>query len=218
MLHCYAQTIRLISVMKYLYLAIVIFLSGCSAITQELEAYAKTDIEPKPRDNYQPTSEEGQVHDYVESLARQLFDTSYGLDMSQSVIIGTFLPAGSLTPEMNHALKAYGIQLQESFSTLSMQAGLSVIEYKSLSGVMVTNEADVMLSRDKSKLNQKFNAQYLLTGNYIEQENSLVVNVKLIALSDKRLVGAATGYIPTNSFYSQNKVKLKNGHLYRGEY
>ncbi len=204
--------------MKYLYLAIVIFLSGCSAITQELEAYTKTDIEPEVRDNYQPASEEGKVHHYVESLARQLFDTSYGLDMSQSVIIGTFLPANSLTPEMNNELKAYGIQLQESFSTLSMQAGLSVIEYKSLSGVMVTNEADVMLSRDKSKLNQKFNAQYLLTGNYMEQENSLVVNVKLIALSDKRLVGAATGYIPTNSFYSQNKVKLKNGHLYRGEY
>ena len=204
--------------MKYLYLALTILLSGCSAITQELEAYSQANTPPEPRDNYMPSSIEGNMHAHAESLARQLFDTSIGLDMSQPIIVGTFLPAESLMPETNTDLKAYGLQLQESFTTLSMQAGLRVIEYKSLPGVMVKSDADVMLSRDNDKLNQKFDALYLLTGNYIEQEYSLVVNVKLIALADKRLIGAATGYVPTNSFYSQNKVQLKNGHIYRSEY
>lgn len=204
--------------MKYLYLTLVIFLSGCSAITEQLEAYSANDEPVLISEEYIPASDEGMVHNYVELLARQLFDTSNGLDISQPVIIGTFLPANSLMPETNEQLKPFGLQLQESFTTLSMQAGLRVIEYKSLPGVMIKNEADVMLSRDKEFLDQKFNAQYLLTGNYIEQENSLVVNVKLIALTDKRLIGAATGYVPTNSFYSHNKVQLKNGHLYRGEY
>lgn len=204
--------------MKYLYLALIILLSGCSAIKDKFEIYSTTNEKLEKPENYKPISHEGKIHHYVESLARQLFDTSNGIDISQPVIVGTFLPADSLMPETNEQVKAYGLQLQESFTTLSMQAGLRVIEYKSLPGVMMKSEADVMLSRNKERLDQKFNAQYLLTGNYIEQENSLVVNVKLIALSDKRLIGAATGYIPTNSFYSHNKVQLKNGHLYRGEY
>ena len=204
--------------MKYLYLALIILLSGCSAIKDKFEIYSTTNEKLEKPENYKPISNEGKIHHYVESLARQLFDTSNGIDISQPVIVGTFLPADSLMPEMNEQVKAYGLQLQESFTTLSMQAGLRVIEYKSLPGVMMKSEADVMLSRNKERLDQKFNAQYLLTGNYIEQENSLVVNVKLIALSDKRLIGAATGYIPTNSFYSHNKVQLKNGHIYRGEY
>lgn len=204
--------------MKYLSLTSVVFLTGCSAITQELEAYYQANAEPIPVQTYVPTSSEGQIHNYAESLARQLFDTANGLDMSQPVIVGTFLPANTLQAEVDPQLKTYGLQLQESFTTLSMQAGLRVIEYKSLPGVMIKSDADIMLSRDKSKLDHKFNAQYLLTGNYLEQENSLVVNVKLIALTDKRLIAAATGYIPTNSFYSHNKTQLKNGLLYRGEY
>lgn len=204
--------------MKYLSLIILACLTGCSAYEQKFASYQDDKVGNSPRDSYQPVTEEGMLHKHIEKLARQLFDTANLLDTSQPVIIGTFLPANSLTPEENPNLMAFGVQLQESFSTLSTQAGLNVIEYKSLPGVMITDSADIMLSRDLGKLNQKVQAQYLLTGNYIQQENSLIVNAKLISVNGQNLIAAATGYLPLNSMFSHNKVRLKDGMLYRGQY
>lgn len=185
---------------------------------QKYSSYNDNKVDNTPRESYQPASEEGKLHQYIEKLARQLFDTANLLDASQPIIVGTFLPANSLKSEENANLAAFGVQLQESFATLSAQAGLNVIEYKSLPGVMITDNADVMLSRDLGKLDGKIQAQYLLTGNYLQQENSLIVNVKLISVSDRSLVAAATDYLPLNSMFSQNKVRLKDGMLYRGQY
>lgn len=204
--------------MKYLSLLILACLTGCSAMEQKYSSYNDNKVDNTPRESYQPASEEGKLHQYIEKLARQLFDTANLLDASQPIIVGTFLPANSLKSEENANLAAFGVQLQESFATLSAQAGLNVIEYKSLPGVMITDNADVMLSRDLGKLDGKIQAQYLLTGNYLQQENSLIVNVKLISVSDRSLVAAATDYLPLNSMFSQNKVRLKDGMLYRGQY
>ena len=134
------------------------------------------------------------------------------------MIVGTFLPAKSLKSESDNSIQPYGLQLQESFATFSTQAGLKVIEYKTLPSVQVTNEADLMLSRDVEQLSQRVQAEYMLTGTYIQQENSLIVNVRLINILDKSLVAAATDYLPLNSVWSHSKVKLKDTQLYSGEY
>lgn len=204
--------------MKYLILLLAVCLSACSAIEQKFTLYSDDKEDNTPREVYLPQSQEGSLHKYVEQLARQLFDTAPDLDTSGAILVGTFLPAASLQSEDNSKLQGFGLQLQESFATLSTQAGLKVIEYKALSGVMVADNADLMLSREVAQLDNKISAQYLLTGNYIQQENSLVVNVKLINVEDKSLVAAATDYLPLNAMYSHNKVRLQDGMLYRGQY
>jgi len=205
--------------MKYLSLMLVFLLAGCSAITEELEAYQQSNnAEAVERESYIPPTEEGHFHSYVERLARQLFDTANMIDVNRSVLVGTFLPVNTLKADINPDLQSLGIQLQESFSTLATQAGLRVVEFKSLSGVMITDNADLMLSRELDKLDSRIQAQYLLTGTYVEQENSLIVNAKLISVNDKTLVAAATDYLPLNSLYSHSKIKIKDGLLYRGEY
>lgn len=193
-------------------------MTGCSAYEQGYASYQDDKIDNTPREHYQPATEEGMLHKHIEKLARQLFDTANLVDTTQPVIVGTFLPANSLKPEEDSNLMAFGIQLQESFATLSAQAGLNVIEYKSLPGVMITDNADIMLSRNLTKLKSKIQAQYLLTGTYVQQENSLIVNAKLISVNDRSLVAAATDYLPLNSMYSHSKVRLKDGMLYRGQY
>lgn len=204
--------------MKYASALLVLILTGCSSITDELNAL-KGDNEQRVTDNrYMPRSHEGNLHSHVERLARQLFDTANVIDVTSTVAIGTFLPAKTLKLDSDSELSSISIQLQESFSTLVTQVGLTVIEYKSLPGVMVTENADIMLSRDVSKLGGGVSVQYLLTGNYIQQENSLIVNAKLINVLDKSLVAAATDYVPLNSLYSHEKIKVKDGMLYRGEY
>lgn len=204
--------------MKILVILLASLLAGCSAITNEVAAFQKSRIEVIEREHYTPSSEEGQLHWHIERLARQLFDTSNAIDINRPVIVGTFLPAKSLKSESNQSIQPYGLQLQESFATFSTQAGLKVIEYKALSSVHVTDGADVMLSRDIEQLSQRVQAEYMLTGTYIQQENSLIVNVRLINILDKSLVAAATDYLPLNSVWSHSKVKLKDQQLYRGEY
>jgi TolB-like protein len=108
-----------------------------------------------------------------------------------------------------------GLQIQESFITLGAQAGLKIIEYKTMSSIKLQQGFDVMLSRDIQNLHEKINAQYFLTGTYSEQDNSLVVNARLIELSSQNVVAAATDYIPTLSLRSKQKVIMKKNMLYR---
>lgn len=204
--------------MKLFILFLVTFLTGCGAVSDSLQSLSKSQVEVVPRLQYQPSSNEGQLHGYIEQLARQLFDTANTIDVNRPLIVGTFLPAQTLTAESNKELMPYGIQLQESFMTFSTQAGLNVVEFKTLSAIKVTPNADLMISREVAELNERIKAEYLLTGTYMQQQNSLIVNVKLINFADKSLVAAATDYIPLNSMWSHNKVQMKNQRLYRGEY
>ncbi len=161
---------------------------------------------------------EGSLHFYVEKLARQLFDTTNVFDISRPIIVGTFLPAETLVVNDSDKLSSYGIQVQESLSTLLTQAGLHVVEYKALSKVKVENNSDVMLSRNAGELDSMINADFMLTGTYIQRENSLIVNVRLINVFNKKVVAAATGYIPINSMWNHSKVSIRNQKLHRSEY
>jgi TolB-like protein len=158
------------------------------------------------------------LHDYAEQIARQLFDTSGYIDSSNGIVIGTILPADTLTPSENLKLSHVGLQLQESFATFATQAGLKVIEYKTLNNVELIDNADLMLSRNVEKVLDNVNAQYVLTGTYISMDNDIIVNVRLIESYNKTIVAAATATVPLGSLWDHNKVKIQNHSLYRGEY
>ena len=204
--------------MKYVCLLAPLLLFGCATINDKIEAYQKQ-IQPEhPRLAYLPSSSEGSVHYHVEKLARQLFDTTNAFDVSRPMVVGTFLPADNLAGESNHSLMPYGIQIQESFATFAAQAGLNVVEFKTLPRVKVTKQADIMMSRSVEELDPRINADYMITGTYMQQQSSLVVNVRLIRVFDKTIIAAATDYLPIDSMWSHSKVQMKNNQLYRGEY
>ena len=51
-----------------------------------------------------------------------------------------------------------------------------------------------------------------------QNETGFLVNARLIDLSDKRIVSAATEMIPANVNWQNNKVSLRDGMLYRSSY
>ncbi|MDC2891139.1 FlgO family outer membrane protein [Psychrosphaera sp. 1_MG-2023] len=211
----YRQT-QLKTLFRLTSLLLIWLLAACSSVSDPLLAGVKQ-VDEKPK-SYQPQSSEGSLHFHVERLARQLFDTANGFDVSRPMVVGTFLPAERYDNKNNAALVPYGIQIQESFATFATQAGLKVIEFKTLPAVKITNNADIMMSRDVNDLDSRVSADYMLTGSYTQQQNSLVVNVRLIRVFDKTIVAAATDYLPLNSMWSHNKVQIKDSRLYRGEY
>ena len=198
--------------MKGYFAILAVFLSACSIVPIDDSA---------SEGNRQATStrvKKMDLHDYAEQLARQLFDTSGYIDSSNGIVIGTILPADTLTPSENIRLSHVGLQLQESFATLATQAGLKVVEYKALKNIELIDTADLMLSRDVNKILDNVNAQYVLTGTYIPMENDIIVNVRLIETYNKTIVAAATATLPLSNLWEHNKVKIQNHSLYRGEY
>ena len=202
--------------MKQFVLVLTLLLSGCTTI-ERLAELQNPPVE-KGYEQYQPERAGASFHGHVEQLARQLLNTTNHFNIGQPILVGTFLPANTLSEEKNDSLSPFGIQIQESFVTFLTQAGLKVTEFKVQKQVIISDQADRFMSRDVNSLENNITADYLLVGHYVQQENELVVNARIIDLSNKTVVAAATDYIPMNAMWSHEKVKLKNEKLYRGEY
>ncbi len=196
-------------------LIILISLACITACANSSGDSFETANSPITTEQHVNRSNENFVHQHVTRLANKLFSSAKSMKLNQSVAVGTFLPV-SLIDEENMLKQSHiGLQIQESFITLGTQAGLKIIEYKTMSSIKIQPGSDVMLSRDTQHLHETINAHYFLTGTYSEQDNSLVINARLIELSSQNVVAAATDYIPTISLRSKEKVTMKNNMLYR---
>jgi TolB-like protein len=158
------------------------------------------------------------IHYYVTRLAQQLFDTSSNIDLNRAIAVGTILPVQHTSGNKLPMYGAYGLQIQESLMTLSTQAGLHVVDFKAMPMIKVGENFDMMLSRELAELSTLVKADYYLTGTYSEQENSLVVNIRLVDIPSKQILAAATDYIPVNTMWSRSKVNVRDQIIYRNEY
>lgn len=155
------------------------------------------------------------LHGHVEKLVRQLLSTSQLIDSTKTVAVGTILPTLQSSGESLPTDSALGLQIQESLMTFVTQAGLKVVEYKTMSNIKINRQADRMLSRQVDDLNPTVSADYFLTGTYTEQENSTLVNIRLIQIPENIVLAAATDYIPNDTMWSQTKVRMKHNQIYR---
>ena len=158
------------------------------------------------------------LHRHVEKLARQLLSTSQLIDISNTMAVGTILPTMYSNGESLPSHLALGLQIQESLMTFATQAGLKVIEYKTMPNIKISAQADKMLSRQVNELNPTITADYFLTGTYTLQEKNTMVNIRLIQIPENIVLAAATDYVPNDVMWSQSKVTLKNNQIYRNRY
>ena len=158
------------------------------------------------------------LHRHVEKLARQLLSTSQLIDISNTMAVGTILPTMYSNGESLPSHLALGLQIHESLMTFATQAGLKVIEYKTMPNIKISEQADKMLSRQLNELNPAITADYFLTGTYTLQENNCIVNIRLIQVPGNIILAAATDYVPNDVMWSQSKVTLKNNQIYRNGY
>jgi TolB-like protein len=158
------------------------------------------------------------LHKHVEKLTRQLLSTSQLINTAKTVAVGTILPTTLSSGESLPSHSILGLQIQESLITFATQAGLKVIEYKTMPNIKISEKADKMLSRRIDELDPTISADYFLTGTYTLQENSTIVNIRLIQVPENIVLAAATDYLPNNVMWSASKVTLKNNQIYRNGY
>lgn len=200
--------------MRTLYLIILvgIFNFGC-AMTNLMDD--NTELEGVDTSNSYSSNS---LHMHVEKLARQLLSTSQFIDTNNTVAVGTILPTvySSGEPLPSHA--SLGLQIQESLMTFATQAGLKVLEYKTMPNIKISEQADKMLSRQVDDLNPSISADYFLTGTYTLQENSTMVNIRLIQVPENIVLAAATDYVPNDAMWNSSRVTIKNNQIYRNGY
>jgi TolB-like protein len=159
--------------------------SGCSNLQSMLSSNEQ-------QLNHRDTS----LHQHITQLARQLFSSSNRLQFNETVAVGSFLPVEDLAGNNVPLNATLGQQIQESLVTLSTQAGMNVIEYKTANSLKLEPNLDIMLSRDIQKVNKNITIDYFLTGTYTFSLSGLVVNARLIDVSDSSVIAAATDIVP----------------------
>ncbi len=192
----------------YLFLLIPVLL-GCTQTPDETDMANAFDKQSSNKS----TSET--LHQHVTHLANNLFSTSKEFAIRYPIAVGTFLPIKQINGKNLPQEKEVGHLIQESFITLGTQAGLNIVEYKTMSAIKLSDGYDIMLSRDIKELNTQFKAKYYLTGTYSEQNDHLIVNARIIDLNSLEVKAAATTYIPIDVASNQNKLSLKNNMIYR---
>jgi TolB-like protein len=200
---------------KFIFLMMTaLSLTGCSHLyPNSMQTAPTSDVSASDNSNQRKY-----MHFYVEQLTRQLLSTANPIDVKKSIAVGTILPTDLKSGKDLPTNPQLGLQIQESLLTLMTQAGLSVIEYKTMPAIKIETQYDAMLSRDIDYLNNQVKAEYFLTGTYTMMEQSTMVNLRLIEVPSNRVIAAATDYIPSDVMWSQTKVRLKDNQIYRGAY
>jgi hypothetical protein len=107
------------------------------------------------------------LHRHVEKLVRQLLNTSQLDDKTSTFAVGTILLTMYSGGEFLPSDTALSFLIQESLMTFATQAGLKVIEFKTMPSIKTSAQADKILNIQVSEFSSTISADYFLTGTYM---------------------------------------------------
>jgi hypothetical protein len=163
-----------------------------------------------------PTEALGNVEYHTAELASELFARLIPNQQDRYAVVG-FVPISSLkyNGKQQHPLMLLGHQLEQGLMTQASQRGFIAQDYKAMNDIVVSADADRVLSRDVTKLDSNVHADFYITGTITEQQEGAIVNARIIHVGSKDVVAAATKFFPAELFWQREKVTSRNGMLYR---
>jgi len=178
--------------------------------------------EPQPA-TYPPAKPElsaNPLQFYAHRLANGLFSTLVVTDgvhqTIPSVAVASFLPVNSLTlTDVSPDELTLANQLSESMIAEARAFGLQVYEYRLRNHLLLQQNHEQAFSRLVDDIRADNQADTILSGTYAIKEDSIIVNVRLIDISSKQVIAAATDYIPANVFWSEQQIIKRGQYLYR---
>ncbi|WP_018690693.1 FlgO family outer membrane protein [Algicola sagamiensis] len=193
----------------------ILLLSGCAFFQDEA-----VPVPEKRYTNYTPSQDRRGIQFYTNRMVSQLLRSLQELQANANIAVTTFVFADTLKQPGHKADPMYfaGNQLQEGMITSVVQRGLRVQEFRATPFIDIKEGVDISLSRDLDDLSSSQTIDYIITGTLVPQENGLVVNTKLIQLNNRRILAAATDYIPQNIFWRSEKVRMRDNAIHRVAY
>jgi len=142
---------------------------------------------------FKPYAKQNLLSDYVEQMAMRLAQSIDEEPLPKPIAITSFVQFDSTLNRSD----ILGNQLSELFFVELQQFGLSVIDHKATNFIKVTSTGDFVLSRNSRDLQRMQSFGYVLSGTMLASERGVIVNARIISLSDQRVVASAKGLIPS---------------------
>jgi TolB-like protein len=199
------------AIMRLLLCFFILSLTACSA-TEDTPPVVSTQ---SPTPILAPYT----VHQYVGDISTQLSKIQGSFKSSSRIAVTSFLMADAVDSGVAQGqMSGLSQQIQESILTQFTQLGYNTIEYRLENSVNLSTHTDSILSRDITKLRQRQNIDYVVTGTLTRQQHAYIVNARLVNVQNLRVMSAATTEIPINVMWSDEKIQQRNGYIYRSDY
>ena len=159
-----------------------------------------------PRGSFNPKFTHKDIADYTEQMSMKLIENMRGIHNQGLLAVTSFV-------ELDSSLKTtnlLGNQLAESFMSQMQEFGVSVVDFKTTGNIRVTQQGDLAFSRDFDDLKEQQNIDYILSGTLSYTDKGVVVNARVVGLTDKVMVSSARGFIPhfvIRSLYPSEMIK-----------
>ncbi len=160
----------------------------------------------------------GNVEYYTYVLANELFDGLQPEGQARYAVVG-FVPADTMrfNGSDQHPLMLLGHQLEQGLITEATKRGFTTQEFKVTNDILIGADNDRVLSREIDQLAGVGRIDYYITGTLVYQQSGAMVNARIINVTNKEVVAAATRFFPGGLFWDNEQVTSRNGRLYRTE-
>ncbi|MBT0587434.1 hypothetical protein KIU71_13505 [Alteromonas sp. SM 2104] len=199
---------RIYSASKWLCFLSILLLVGCAQTTDEMAA------NQSQRATVPPAL--GNVELHTHELANELFMGVRQNRQSRYAVVG-FVPVTSM--EYDRAaqgpLMLLGHQLEQGLMTESARRGLITQDFKVSNDILISDDADRVLTRNIEQLSGVEVVDFYITGTIVEQQEGAIVNARIINARSKDVVAAATRFFPAALFWQREQVTTRAGKIYR---
>jgi TolB-like protein len=107
------------------------------------------------------------------------------IDRNRPILVTSIADINSLEQS-----SGFGLIVAEQIGSRLSQLGYTVVESKLRGTLAINGNGEFMLSRDARKLAAAHDAQAVVTGSYAAGQDSAVVSLKLIRLTDAKVLAA----------------------------
>lgn len=146
-------------------------------------------------------------------LAHELFQYHEGI---RRVAVTSFVPAESLMHRSTDGYSDLARQLQEGLMASARPYNIGFLEYRLTEALQLTDEQELMLSRDTERLRENYMIDWVVVGTYSEVDNGLLVNTRLVNARTAIVISSSSVLVPWNSISSDEvDTQWRRGGLYR---
>lgn len=145
-----------------------------------------------PKNNYSPHYSHKKLHDYAEQIAMNLMSKAKMLNIDTKLAVASFVNLDSSL----RTSSVLGNQLAESFINEMQAYGVSVVDFKLMPQIVVTESGDFVFTRSAMEMMTNSQMDYVLTGTLQQNEKGVLVNARIVNFDSQVVVSSATGFIP----------------------
>jgi TolB-like protein len=229
--------------MKILYLSLVIGLnlSGCSSLNNDVNVNTlennniailsddtalessisfqqqfKSQLKPSTISAYLKTdsmkAQKHSINQYIQAISQDLIGNLPSIDIKSAMAVSTFI----YTNEDSNSKNILSTQITESFIHEIHQFGIPIIDISDTdeSLMLRANDTDISLLDELSLPENNRLLKYIVSGTLTNYQDGILVNARIIDLSNKTILSTAQGFLPPdiNNYLpkvnSTNNIKL----------